>query len=537
MNRRKFLGLLGAAAGSAALKGCLESRILSPDSGKRMNVVVVLTDDQRYQFLGCTGHPFIQTPHIDKLASEGVLFRNAFVTSAACTPSRTSYLTGQYERRHGINFNSGSSLSEAAFDRTYPMLLKQNGYFTGYVGKNHTPAGAGGYTSGLMERRFDYWYANHKHSTFYPKDRFDIYNNSAADTQVEIFEEGSLNFLEPREAFIQGAREFLRFRPKDRPFCLCVNFNVPHSAGTGTMKLKPEDPDLYKTEYRDVQDEIEMPRNYLSAEEIAEPKIPHEVYNGQYIPSYDYVKTPEGLREQVVRECQTVTGVDGFVGKLRQSLRDSGLDQDTIIIFSSDHGIMHGEYGLGGKVLLYDPSIHVPLIVYDPRLPARLRGTCNDELVLSVDIAPTIMTLCGFPAADTMQGKSLQPLIYGRKTKWRDAFFCENLYTQQNYPRIEAIRTKEWKYIRYFYRHPEIDTPNITNKKLYEIYSESRLSTTNGEEPAFEELFHLKSDPDENRNLASDPACASTLRLLRTRLDEEIQKAVGVYPLDTLILT
>ena len=113
----------------------------------RPNIIFILTDDQRYDLLGCTGNEIIKTPNIDKLASDGILFTNAHVTSAICTPSRASILLSQYERKHGVNFNSGTSVSTEAWKYSYPMILRDNGYFTGYIGKNHVPVGRGGYDS------------------------------------------------------------------------------------------------------------------------------------------------------------------------------------------------------------------------------------------------------------------------------------------------------------------------------------------------------------------------------------------------------
>lgn len=186
------------------------------------NVIVILADDMRAADTGYAGHPLIKTPNIDKLAASGTVFENAFATSAVCTPSRTSLLSGLYERRHGINFNSKSAMTLDAFNQTYPMLLKNAGYFVGYIGKNHTPVGKNksgvlGYKSGVMERSFDYWYAGHKHLGFYPKKRHRIFENAQADTQVEILEEGLENFMEPVEAF-QAGYGFLDSRPKDQPF-------------------------------------------------------------------------------------------------------------------------------------------------------------------------------------------------------------------------------------------------------------------------------------------------------------------------------
>ena len=142
----------------------------------RPNVIVILADDMRAGYTGFEGHPVIETPNIDSLAARGTAFSNAFATSAVCTPSRTSLLTGLYERRHGINFNSDSAMTNEAWSQSYPMLLKDAGYFVGYIGKNHSPIGKNedgviGYDSGVMDGSFDYWYSGHKHLGFYPKDK------------------------------------------------------------------------------------------------------------------------------------------------------------------------------------------------------------------------------------------------------------------------------------------------------------------------------------------------------------------------------
>jgi arylsulfatase A-like enzyme len=162
----------------------------------------------------------------------------------------------------------------SAYRQTYPMLLKDAGYYVGYVGKNHTPvgkneAGVTGYGSGVMDESFDYWYAGHKHLGFYPKDKkaHAIFKNAKADTQIEIIEEGIENFMEPNAAFQAGYR-FLDSRPTDKPFALLINFNVPHAAGTGTMKQRDSDLELYKSAYRDRYDNLDLPKTYV-AEKIS----------------------------------------------------------------------------------------------------------------------------------------------------------------------------------------------------------------------------------------------------------------------------
>ncbi|MFR9567011.1 MAG: sulfatase-like hydrolase/transferase, partial [Rikenellaceae bacterium] len=178
--------------GVAALTGALalSSTAAQAAQSERPNIIFILTDDQPYTLLGCTGHPVVKTPNIDKLANEGVLFHNAHVSSAISKPSRTCILTGRFERNHGVNFNSGTALSAEAWEECYPVVLRKSGYYTGYIGKNHTPVGEKGYKTGIMDKSFDYWYAGHEHLGFYPKERHAIFKEATATTQVEILQEG-----------------------------------------------------------------------------------------------------------------------------------------------------------------------------------------------------------------------------------------------------------------------------------------------------------------------------------------------------------
>jgi arylsulfatase A-like enzyme len=488
-------------------------------SGERPNIVFILADDMRVDYLACMGmNEIVQTPNLDKLASKGVLFQNAFVTSTICTPSRTTILTGQFERKHGITFGSNSTMTEKAFSQTFPMLLKENGYYTGYVGKNHTPIGISdkgfGYKSKVMDESFDYWYAGHGHLTFYPKERHNIFINADADNQVDIIQEGVDNFFDSDSAFAK-AKNYLKSIPEGKPFSLQVNFNVPHSNGTGSMELRDEDPELYRTTYRDRIEQMPQPPTYIAAADLVTPKIPKHVYNGEYIKSYDFVKTPEALRERQVRTCQTVTGIDNLVGKLIKELEKQGKAENTVIIFTSDHGLHHGEHGLGGKTLLYEESLRIPLIIYDPRVPDKEKQKIVDRICLTVDIAPTILDLAGIDTPDVMQGESLKPLIYGENVNWRNDFFSENMFVGQNYPRVEAVRSSDWKYIRYFSKDNDQD------------HILSLISPLLGEEPVYEELFNLKSDPFETTNVAAIPGNEEILKDFRTRCNLLLKDAKG----------
>ncbi|ADV49776.1 sulfatase [Cellulophaga algicola DSM 14237] len=510
----------------------------------RPNIVFILTDDQSYDLLGCTGNPVVQTPNIDKIAQEGILFTNAHVTSAICTPSRISILLSQYERKHGVNFNSGTSVSDTAWENSYPVILRNNGYYTGWVGKNHAPIGKGGYDSGLMEKSFDYWYAGHGHLGFYPKDNHSIFNDAIAFTQPEIINEGVDEFLDPNARKLKGALHFLENRPANKPFMLSINFNLPHGAGTRSMKLKESDDAIYKTLYRDL--DIPLHKNYVAKAAIKTPKLPADLLRAEdRQEGYNYVDTPEGVKERYIRELEAMTGIDRLVGNLQKKLKDLKLDKNTIIIFTSDHGLFGGQQGLGGKALCYEQTTHVPIIVFNPKAPKKQRGLKSDALVQTIDIAPTMLAMGGITPPITFQGKDISDLIIGSKVEVRDYVYTENLWsTHFGNPRCEAIQNKEWKYIRYYKNNNFSAAKEIKyakemgiplNEMLYNmhdpeiaIYRDYIDSPLHGEQPVYEELYNLKNDPNELANLANNPQQSEVLANLRQQWKEEITNARGI---------
>ncbi|MFI8602893.1 sulfatase-like hydrolase/transferase [Cellulophaga baltica] len=510
---------------------------------ERPNIVFILTDDQSYDLLGCTGNAVVQTPNIDKIAQEGILFTNAHVTSAICTPSRISILLSQYERKHGVNFNSGTSVSDTAWENSYPVILRNKGYYTGWVGKNHAPIGKGGYDSGLMKQSFDYWYAGHGHLGFYPKDNHRIFNDAIAFTQPEIINEGVDEFLDPNARKLKGALHFLENRPADKPFMLSINFNLPHGAGTRSMKLKEDDDAIYKTMYRDL--ELPLPENYIAKKDIRSPKLPADLLKAEdRQEGYNYVDTPEGLKERYIRELEAMTGIDRLVGNLRKKLKDLKLDKNTIIIFTSDHGLFGGQQGLGGKALCYEQTTHVPIIVFNPKAPKKQKGLKSDALVQTIDIAPTMLAMAGVTPPSTFQGKNISSLITGSTTEVRNYVYTENLWsTHFGNPRCEAIQNKEWKYIRYYKNNnfsaskeikyaKEIGIP--INEMLYSmhdpqvaIYRDYIEAPLHGEKPVYEELYNLKNDPNELSNLANNPQQSEVLANLKKQWKVEITNARG----------
>ncbi len=215
---------------------------------------------------------------------------------------------------------------------------------------------------------------------------------------------------------------------------------------------------------------------------------------------YDYNYDPNTEPEHLIRYHQTVTGVDRVVGDLVEQLDRLGIADNTIIIYSSDHGLLNGEYGTGGKALLYDLVAKIPLIVYDPRDSHPERDNEATELVLSIDVPATILSYAGIPVPETMEGRDLNS---GEAE--RDEIFLESLTVAEGNPFIEALRTREWKYVRY------LESAGCP-------YTEEHLDFSN-QEPIFEQLFNLSSDPAERVNLVGAEEHTEILRQFRKRME------------------
>ena len=509
--RRNFLKAAGGGLAASALAARARA--------SRPNIVFLLTDDQRYDELGCTGHPVMRTPNIDALAREGVRFDRFFATTATCLPARTNLVTGQWERCHTIGWPGERALSTRQWADTFPMVLKRAGYFTGLIGKCNI--------RGVRQSQLDYYCGSDDTALgFYPKEYGTgrvLFRGARAEAQVEVIGEAAEDFLGTEHGFYErslpGMRRFLGRRPPDRPFLLYLAFEVPHAIGTLTMQQRPTDDALYRTAYRDQIERMPLVPGYVAQRDVKTRKLPKEIYSGVQSDPYSYRFTPERLREHQVRICQTISGVDRLVGRIRKRLAELGLAENTIIIFTSDQGIMHGEWGYGGKALLYEPSIHVPLIIHDPRPGAPRGRRVREELTVTADVAPTILDLCGLTPPDRMQGRSLVPLMRHQKVPWREDFFCECQMLGQDYPIVHGVRGKRWKYMRYWPIRPcPPDYREILNLGL------------GGEPPAYEELYDLQTDPAEQHNLATDARHRGELASLRRRCTALGRESLGRDP-------
>lgn len=479
-----------------------------PDASARPNVIFIKTDDQRFDSLSMTGHPVTRTPNIDALAKEGVWFENAFITSPICGPSRANFFTGQWERKNRVGFTNVSKnfISNEVFDNSWLMQLKRAGYFAGYLGKHHTNIGEINERNRHMQESLDFCYMKSGHLGF-DLMKWKQFQNLKHSSQIEGLFEATDAFIRPgkdKDYFFENAdasvKDFLQQRDPDKPFCLSINFNLPHAASIGGMGAGPTDPEMYRSLYSDQADDFVFPAGYPN---IKVP-LPSSVFQQDDLMKYYRTTNRRKLLDEKTKMARAVAGIDLFVGNLRQVLDEMDLAGNTILVFISDHGLLLGEHGLGGKTFLYEESIRVPLIVYSPSFDQKDRGKTIDKLVVGQDVPATMLELCGLPVPSTYQGKSLLPLIQGQEVPWREDVFCENLFTDQGYPRMEAVRGKQWKYIRYFSREHD------RNKYLPE-------ASINGEQPIYEELFDLKSDPQEQKNLANLPEYESVLKEHRSR--------------------
>lgn len=486
-------------AGIALISSLLITSNTFAESKQPPNIIFLLTDDQRDNTLGIMGHEWVKTPNLDKLVKEGVRFSNAYIAEPICCPSRVAFFTGMHERVAGVGFTSSYQLNEEQWEKTYPALLRENGYYTGFIGK----FGVEYYTfKGRVAKKFDYWRGHDGWARFFPKvaRNCKAYYDSGEDIITPVMGESITRFLDKA--------------PPEKPFCLSVSFSVPHGSQIRSMydmqapanenpKLKGHP--IYGDLYRDL--DISIPSETASDPYRYIPKAIMNQDKGRRNKTYSYDYDIGTCLEHHIRYYQQITGLDKVIGEMMETLKSKGLDQNTIILFASDHGLLMGEYGMGGKGLLYDLTSKFPCFVYDPQLPGKLRGRNLKELVSSLDITSTILDYAGLEQPKEMEGRSLIPLIKGDDVEWRDALFLESLYTGRDTPFSEGIRTGKWKYIRMY-------------DGVVPYYVEADVDFS-AEKPAFEQLFNLADDPEEKHNLIDDPAMEEVLHSLRELCHEK----------------
>ena len=410
------------------------------------NVMVILSDDHRWDAMSSTGHPFIQTPNLDRLADEGILFENAFVTTSLCSPSRASFLTGQYAHTHGVRNNLTPWNNENV---TFLELLKHAGYRTAFIGKWHMPGP-------LPKLR--------------GVDRFITFTIQAGQGRYFrcplIVDGKEVPSRKPyiTEELTDRAVEFIR-SGEGNPFCLFLSHKAVHHQ----FKPPPDLDDLYE----------EAP---LALPPEADPWIAFtkgQIWSGVFGPIQPHYRN----------YCETVVALDQEIGRLLRELDRLGLTRNTIVVYASDNGYFWGEHRLLDKRWAYEESIRIPMIIRYPAASVR-PGTRAKQMVLNVDVAPTLLDLAGVPPPPFMEGRSMTPILRDTLAPWRDAWLYEYFKDfPYNVPELRAVRTDHFKYIDYQGRMPD-------------------------------ELFDVIYDPREKQNLWNSHEAGEQLPILRQLLED-----------------
>lgn len=457
LTRREFLEASTAGLGTLAIAPRFSGR---PADTDRPNILLILTDDQRFDAMGCAGNPIIQTPNVDRLAREGVRFERNFVTTPICAASRASIFTGTFERTHGYTFTK-PPLTPAFTSISYPVVLRKAGYRTGFVGKFGVAV-----EKGVEEEMFDF----------------------AKFTSLPHVQ--TIRGVERHMTEVEGefVAEFLRGVKPGQPFCLAWCSWAPHADDDNPKQYfwPPGVADLYRN-VRIPVPEMAAPSYYEAQPEF----LKHTMSRTRWAWRFD---TPEKYQAMVKGYYRMISGIDLVLGRITAELERLGLDKKTIIIYTSDNGYFLGERGSADKWLMYEPSIKVPLVVYDPRAPREDRGLVRTDMTLNIDLAPTIMDFAGVGIPSLIQGSSFRPLLGHKAPAWRTEIFCEELWDNPEIPQSECVRTEGWKFIRYP-KHPE-----------------------------YVELFDLRADPQEKRNLSGDPRQKTVLSGMRESCDGWIRK-------------
>lgn len=422
---------------------------------KKPNIIFILTDDQRWDALGVAGNNIIQTPNMDKLASSGLYFKNAFVTTPICAASRASLFTGLYERTHDYTFGQPALDDRYMYD-SYPYLLKKAGYKTGFVGKFGVKV-----NKGIIDSLF-----NFSIKTAWP------YLKDIDGKQMHL-------------ADINGnhAIDFIKSN-KSQPFCLSLSFWSPHADdGAEEQYFWPSYCDSLYSAYHIPVPETADPEFFEALPEFLKTTMNRKRWYWRY-------DTPEKHQKMVKGYYKMVSCVDSVIGRIETVLREEGLADNTVIIFMGDNGYFLGERGYAGKWLMHEQSIRVPMMIYDPRQAESSRERSFDNPVLNIDITPTILELAGVKIPERYQGESLLAFYEEIPENWRTSIFCEHLWDNNPLiPKTECFRDETWKFIRY----------------------ESN--------PDFVELYNHKEDVNETKNLALDNTYIDKLKYYNQKCD------------------
>lgn len=444
-------------------------------TAKGPNIIFILSDDHRYDFMGFTGKvPFLETPAMDKMATEGIHFRNAFVTTALCSPSRASILTGQFSHHHGVVDNQSPIADSVMF---FPQYLQDAGYNTAFIGKWHM-----GHASSEPRKGFDHWISFRGQGKYY---------NPTLNINGEEKSYGDSTYI--TDLLTNLALDYLKERSQSgQPFFMYLSHKGVHS------EFYPAKRHRHKYDNKQV---AYPPTMYPE-------KNPH--YNYELVPDWvkeqryswhgvDYMYHGAISFEEFYRNyCETLLAVDESIAQVLAYLEEEGMLENTYVFYMGDNGFSMGEHGLIDKRHAYEESMRVPLLLYGAEATG---ANAVDQMIQNIDIGPTILDMAGISTPSNMDGQSFLPLVKGDSIPWRNRIYYEYFWERPfpQTPTVHAVRTDQYKYIRYY--------------GVWDI----------------NELYDLKNDPWEARNLIRDTTYAPLIKELNKDLFDWLAETNGLY--------
>jgi arylsulfatase A-like enzyme len=439
-------------------------------SQTRPNIIFLMADDQTTYSMGCYGTPAAQTPNLDQLAADGVLFEHHYDTTAICMASRANVMTGMFEYKTGCNFEHGALLRKH-WQQTYPMLLRKAGYQTAFAGK---------FGFEICDRP-------NQRGTL-PETDFDRWGGSPGQTSYETRRNKSMAHYAdryPHSTLSYGAfgRDFVTDAAKSgQPYCLSISFKAPHH---------PVQPDSkFDDVYTDVR--FTKPANFGRNNGR---HFSLQSRQGRQYERFDSWMYSSDYNTVMAKYYQQIYAIDVAVGMIRQAVEQSGQRDNTVIIYTSDNGFLCGSHGYGSKVLPYEEASRVPLIVFDPRHENSGRQLKCRALTGNVDFAPTILDLAGLPILPGMDGRSLMQLYDDPRSEIHESLPLINVWGPKAVHSL-AVVTAEAKYI-------------------FWPYAEGNFEPT-------EELYNLTDNRLELTNLAGDASSQALLQNMRDHYDATV---------------
>ncbi|WP_391575338.1 sulfatase family protein [Aureliella helgolandensis] len=438
---------------------------------KQRNVIFILTDDHRYDAMGFAGHPFLETPNMDQLASQGVHLKNAFVTTSLCSPSRASILTGLYTHKHRVIDNNRLVPPNTIF---FPQYLQQAGYSTAFIGKWHM-----GGAHDEPRPGFDHWVSFRGQGNYLsPGPNYTLNVNGERVPQRGYITDELTDY----------AVDWLEQQSADKPFFMYLSHKAVHANFTPAER--------HADRYADA-DLSFLPKGKEITAQANSPRWVRDQRNSWHGIDFSY-HSDKGLDYLYRRYCESVLAVDDSVGRVLEQLKTMGIHDETIVIYMGDNGFMWGEHGLIDKRVAYEASIRVPLVMQCPDLYPG--GTVVEEVIGNIDIGPTILQAAGLETPEYMDGESFLELPNNPSQAWRD-YFLYVYYWEKNFPQTPtqfALRGERYKYITYY--------------GLWDT----------------DEFYDLQNDPGETQNLIYDPSLAATIKTYEAKLYEMLGEAGGM---------